>query len=172
MRKLLIAIATGGLLLASVVTASAQSSAKSKTNPTQPAVTCTPAASTTGSQEKKETDGQNNQQGTQEGQTGNFEGDHQDTGAAASSNDKNDGEKETEDAPAGTQPKVTAGTKTSEGDLQEEGQCGQSTEDQANAGQSQTSASKKTQTGNGQSSKGDKDNSTGGTSSDNNRNGE
>jgi hypothetical protein len=140
MRKLLIGLATGMLLLASAVSASAVTAAKAKTLPGGPDPSCTQTQTTSGPEQEKEqpeskTQDVENQQGTQEGQSGDAKGEHQDTGAAASSNDANDGEKEVKDdsTAAGDQTEQNGPASTEPGDsnLQEDAQCGDQSAGQA-----------------------------------------
>ena len=134
MRKLLIAVTAGMLLLASALSVSAESAAKAKKGPGGPNPSCTQAQTTSGSEQEKEqpeskTQDVENQQGTQEGQTRDIQGEHHDTGRAASSNDAKDGEKEVKDdsSAEADQPQQNAApksTKPGDSNLQEDDQCG------------------------------------------------
>lgn len=164
MRKLLIAIAAGMLLLASAVSASAIAGAKTKTGPGGPDPTCTQTQTTSGPEQEKEepeskTQDIENHQGTQEGQSGDAKGENHDTGPAASSNDVNDGEKEVKDdsTAAGDQPQQNAGTASTEpGDsnLQEDNQCGDQSAGQAH-GQRMKKAHRSTSAGAADSNRND-----------------
>jgi len=133
MRKLLIAVTAGMLLLASALSVSAESAAKAKKGPGGPDPNCTQAQTTSGPEQEKEqpeskTQEVENQQGTQEGQTGATDGEHHETGSAASSNDAKDGSKEAKDDSTAEvdQPEQNAPKSTKPGDsnLQEDDQCG------------------------------------------------
>lgn len=117
MRKHLIAITAGMLLLASAVTVSAESAAKAKKGPGGPDPTCTQSQTTSGPEQEKEqpeskTQDVENQQGTQEGQTGDTEGNKE---------VKDDSSAEADQPQQNSAPKSA---KPGDSNLQEDDQCG------------------------------------------------